>query len=56
MKRIYHPWDKWEDYKYNFYGGAKDDYPRDNTLKLYAALLRDLPAFEKAPKESELDV
>jgi hypothetical protein len=35
--RIYHPWDKWEDYKHNFYGGI-------------AALLRDLPAFESALK------
>jgi hypothetical protein len=50
MKRIYHPWDKWEDYKHNFYGGVRDDYPRDNTLKLYADFLRNLPAFEAALK------
>ena len=47
MNRIYHPWDKWEDYRHNFYGGVSD-YQKDNTLELYASLLRDLPKFEDA--------
>lgn len=50
MIRIYHPWHVWEDYKHNFYGGVTDDFQRDNTLKLYADLLRDLPRFENALK------
>lgn len=50
MKRIYHPWHLWEDYKHNFYGGVSEDFQRDNTLKLYASLLRDLPRFEAALK------
>lgn len=48
MNRIWHSWDKWEDYRHNFYGGVIDDYPRDNTLELYASLLRDLGRFEDA--------
>lgn len=48
MNRIYHPWDKWEDYKHNFYGGA--DYNYDKTLELYACLLKDLTKFEDALK------
>lgn len=50
MKRIFHPWDKWEDFRHNFYGGSSD-YPKDDTLALYASLLRDLPRFEAALKE-----
>lgn len=50
MKRIYHPWTVWEDYKHNFYGGVSEDFQRDNTLALYASLLRDLPRFEAALK------
>lgn len=46
--RIYHPWDRWEDYRNNFYGGVTDDYPKDKTLEVYASLLRDLPRFEAA--------
>lgn len=46
-ERIYHPWHKWECYKHNFFGGVLD-YERDNTLELYASLLRDLPSFEAA--------
>lgn len=47
-KRIYHPWTKWEDNTHGFYGGL--DYPKDNTLELYASLLRDLSRFEAALK------
>lgn len=50
MKRIYHPWDKWEDYRHNFYGGVTSDYPKDNTLTRYADFLRDLTGFEEALK------
>lgn len=46
MNRIYHPWNLWEDYRHGFHGGM--DYPKDNTLELYASLLRDLPKFEAA--------
>lgn len=49
MTRIFHPFDKWEDYKHNFYGGMLD-YDKTNTLETYASLLRDLPAFEEALK------
>lgn len=48
MTRIFHPYDKWEDFRHGFYGGM--DYPKDNTLELYASLLRDLPKFEAALK------
>lgn len=47
MSRIFHPWDKWEDYRHNFYGGVSD-YQKDNTLQLYASLLIDLTRFEAA--------
>lgn len=47
MERIYHPWDKWEDYRSNFYGGVKE-YKKDGTLETYAAMLRDLDRFEAA--------
>lgn len=48
MKRVFHPWDKWEDFQHNFYGGVTSDFEKDNTLELYASLLRDLPRFEAA--------
>jgi hypothetical protein len=50
MKRILHTWDEWECYPAGFY----DEKPKDSTLsddactELYATLLRDIPAFEKA--------
>jgi hypothetical protein len=50
MKRIFHPWDKWEDYRHNFYGGVTGDYPKDDGLATYASLLRDLDKFEAALK------
>lgn len=50
MKRIYHPWHLWEDFKHNFYGGSDTETKKDKTLKLYASLLRDLPRFEEALK------
>jgi hypothetical protein len=49
MRRVFHPWDKWEDYRHNFYGGVKP-YEKDNTLQLYASLLKDLSRFEAALK------
>lgn len=49
MVRIFHPWDKWEDYRYNFYGGVKE-YKKDGTLETYASMLRDLDKFESALK------
>ncbi len=48
MKRIYHPWDKWEDYKFNFYGGQ--NFEHDKSLQKYADLLKDLHKFETALK------
>jgi len=50
MKRIFHPWHKWEDYRHNFYGGVVEDFQKDNTLELYASLLRDPVQFEEALK------
>lgn len=49
MKRIFHSWDKWEDYRHNFHGGV-GVYQKDNTLELYASLLKDLTKFEAALK------
>lgn len=46
MTRIFHPYDKWECYRHGFYGGL--EYQRDDTLALYASLLRDLAKFEAA--------
>lgn len=45
MTRIFHPYDKWECYQSNFYGGVSD-YQKDDTLQLYASLLKDLNLFE----------
>jgi hypothetical protein len=47
MTRIYHPWNKWEAFRHNFYGGIME-YQKDDTLQLYASLLRDLSKFEAA--------
>lgn len=47
MTRIFHPYDKWECYRHNFYGGIME-YQKDDTLALYASLLKDLPKFEAA--------
>lgn len=41
--RIYHPWDKWEDYRFNFYGPKKAK--SKSVLDDYAMLLRDIPLF-----------
>lgn len=49
MKRIYHPWNKWEDYRCNFYGGV-GTFDKTNSLQTYASLLSDLPRFESALK------
>jgi len=49
MIRIFHPWDKWEDYKHNFYGGICE-YGHDRTLETCALLLKDLSKFETALK------
>ena len=47
MNRIFHPYDKWECFRYNFHGGMSD-YQKDDTLGLYAGLLKDLSKFEAA--------
>jgi hypothetical protein len=46
MKRIFHPWYLWEDYKYNFYGGVKS-YEKNKSAAKYADFLRNLPLFEE---------
>lgn len=48
MTRIQHPWNKWEDYRSNFYGGIVDIPKKDVCLEKYAALLIDLDRFERA--------
>lgn len=50
MKRIFHPWDKWEDFRHNFYGGLDGAKKKSESLELYAGLLRDLDRFEAALK------
>lgn len=47
MKRVFHSWDKWECYRSNFFGGQMQ-YQKDETLTLYAGLLRDTKKFEAA--------
>jgi hypothetical protein len=47
MKRIFHPWDKWEDFRYNFYGTTAG-FKKTEVVKQYAQFLRDIPAFDKA--------
>lgn len=49
MTRIFHPWSKWEDYKHNFYGSTSN-HKKDNTLEMYATLLKNLDKFEAALK------
>jgi hypothetical protein len=49
MTRIFHPYDKWEDYRHNFYGGVLE-FENDKTLNTYADLLKDLTKFEAALK------
>lgn len=41
MKRIWHPWDKWECYRNGFYArSAPPGISRDDALEMYAAFLR----------------
>ncbi len=47
MKRIFHPWTKWECYRHNFYGGVME-YTKDNSHRLYAGVLKDTSKFEAA--------
>lgn len=47
MNRIYHPYDKWECYRHNFFGGMMN-YVKDDSLTMYASLLKDLKKFEHA--------
>ncbi len=49
MKRIFHPYNLWEDFTYGFYGGK--EYNQKEAIKLCANLLKDLPRFETALKE-----
>jgi hypothetical protein len=50
MKRIYHTWDKWECYPAGFYENKPADKSLDTDAcqAIYAVLLRDIPAFERA--------
>lgn len=45
--RLFHPCQQWEDFKFNFHGNV-GTYEQENTVKLCADLLRDLPRFERA--------
>lgn len=47
MERIYHPWDKWEDFRHNFYGGILE-LKQEAGPEEYANFLRDLSKFEAA--------
>lgn len=46
MRRIFHPYHLWEDYKHGFYGGL--DYDNKNAVEMCANLLKDLNRFEHA--------
>lgn len=48
MKRIQHPWNLWEDYQHNFYGGLDNAPSKEKSLETYAGLLKDLNQFEAA--------
>lgn len=50
MTRIQHSWDKWEDYRHNFYGGLEETTSKEKSLETYAELLRNLDRFERALK------
>ncbi len=50
MKRIYHPWHKWECFKYNFYGNEPTPKEFKGPEK-YAEFLKDIPKFESALKQ-----
>jgi len=47
INRVFHSFDKWEDYRHNFYGGVSS-YPTQNTVQLCADLLKDSNKFEAA--------
>jgi hypothetical protein len=47
MKRIFHPWNLWEDYRHNFYGGSSG-LKKEETILLYRDFLADLDMFELA--------
>lgn len=49
MVRIYHPWNLWEDYRNNFYGGVCT-YDKTATLEKYAEFLKDIKLFEECLK------
>lgn len=48
MKRIHHPWDKWECYPAGFHNNTADRLTDAQALKAYADFLRDIPRFEAA--------
>lgn len=48
MKRVYHTWDKWESFHYNFFGNtAPNGIKKPDAEKLYYTLLSDIPEFER---------
>lgn len=49
MKRVYHPWHKWECYKAGFFESAPPSpMTSDEALTAYCVFLRDTPRFEVA--------
>lgn len=49
MKRIWHPWDKWECFKAGFYNSLPPTgISKEDALNLYADFLKNTPRFKKA--------
>lgn len=48
MKRMYHSWDKWEDYKYGFYDGKIKS--KENMINNCKGLFQNLNLFEECLK------
>lgn len=47
-ERVFHTYDKWECYRYNFYGTSVKGKTSRECEEFYAEFLRDIPRFERA--------
>jgi len=50
MNRIFHPWDKWECYKHNFFGSLKG-LKKPEAEEMYRSLLSNPSRFEECLQE-----
>jgi len=45
IRRVWHPWDLWEDYKYNFYGSKPKGMKKEDCEEMYRKFLSNTEHF-----------